>query len=453
MHHATDPRGHALSSTNEIAVAACNAGIESFNRNRADAMSHLDAAIAADDGFALPRLAKAWMLQSARDENHAESIQALMKATEACLDATDDRDGDYLAALKLAFSGRGIESATILEALLDRYPTDLLAHRLVQLELFWTGRAHWMLDITERAAPYWSEGVQGYATFLSCRAFSNEEAGRYAQAERDGRAAIELDNTEPWGAHAIAHVLYMQGRHDEGIAWLEGLSPNWDAANQLRHHLWWHLCLFSLECSEHERILTLLTTEVRNPDSPLIKAAPDATIDIQNVASMLLRLELRGADVGDHWEVLADICASRVHNHTNAFSNFHDMMVLAATGQFEKAEELLRSLDEFIASGEGSLVTSYRVAGVAACQAVLAHRKKEYSRVIEVLSPVRHDLPLLGGSHAQRDVLYQVLIDASRRMGRGDLISIYLNDVRRIGFDNVDGRTLYREARIDSLRN
>ena len=447
MHYATDPRGHSLSSTNEVAVAACNAGIESFNRNRADAMSHLDAAIAADDGFALPRLAKAWMLQSARDANHAESIQALIRAAEACLDESDDRDGDYLTALKFAFSGRGIESATILEALLDRHPTDLLAHRLVQYELFWNGRAQWMLDIAERAAPYWSESVEGYATFLSCRAFSNEEAGRYAQAEHNGRAAVELDNTEPWGAHAIAHVLYMQGRNDEGIAWLEGLSPNWHAANQLRHHLWWHLCLFLLECTQHERILTLLTTEIRNPDSPLVKTTPDATMDVQNVASMLLRLEMRGVNVGDHWQVLADICANRVHNNTNAFSNLHDMMVLAATGQFEKAEELLQSIEELIESGGGSLVTSYRVAGIAACRAILAHRRKEYSLVIDVLSPVRHDLSLLGGSHVQRDVLYQVLIDASRRMGCGDLVSIYLNDVRRIGFDKVNGRTLYRDAK------
>lgn len=446
MRYATDSRGHRLSSTNEIAVAACNAGIESFNRNRADAMSHLDAAIAADDGFALPRLAKAWMLQSARDANYAEKIQALIRAAEARLDESDDRHRDYLIALKLAFSGRGIEAATILDNLLDRYPTDLLAHRLVQYELFWNGRVQWMLDIVERAAPYWSEDVEGYATFLSCRAFSNEEAGRYTQAEHHGRAAVELDNTEPWGAHSIAHVLFMQGRNDEGIAWLEGLSPNWVAANQLRHHLWWHLGLFLLECSQHERILTLLTTEIRNPDSPLVKSMPDATIDIQNVASMLLRLELRGVDVGDHWLVLADICANRAHDHTNAFSNLHDMMVLAATNQFEKAEELLQSLEDFIESGEGSLVASYRVAGIAACQAILAHRKQEYNRVIDVLSPVRHDLSLLGGSHAQRDVLYQVLIDASCRMGRGDLVSIYLSDVRRIGFDKVDGRTLYRDA-------
>ena len=136
-----------------------------------------------------------------------------------------------------------------------------------------------------------------------------------------------------------------------------------------------------------------------------------------------------------------------MHNNTNAFSNLHDMMVLAATGQFEKAEELLQSIEELIASGGGSLVTSYRVAGIAACRAILAHRRKEYSLVIDVLSPVRHDLSLLGGSHVQRDVLYQVLIDASRRMGCGELVSIYLNDVRRIGFDKVNGRTLYRDAK------
>jgi len=281
---------------------------------------------------------------------------------------------------------------------------------------------------------------------LACRAFSSEEAGRYSQAESYGRQAVELDNTEPWGAHAVAHVLYMQGRHEEGDEWLKALSSNWGAANQLRHHLWWHLCLFLLESGEFERICTLLTTELRNPDSPLVRAAPAATMDIQNVASLLLRLELRGVDVEEHWRVLADICAQRVNNHTNAFGNLHDMIVLAATGQFEKAEELLRNLDAFIESGHGSLFTTYRVAGIAACQAMLAHRKKEYSKVIATLSPVRHDLPLLGGSHVQRDLLYQVLIDAACRVGKSDLVSVYINDVCCLGFERVGNLAFYRNA-------
>ena len=446
MSYTIDLRGHRLSSTNDIALAACNMGVESFNRNRADAMDHLDAAITADSDFALPKLVKAWILQSARDVNHAEGIRTLVDSAEACVEASDDRSRAYLSAVKLAHSGRGIEAATILEALLNRYPTDLLAHRLIQSELFWNGRARWMLNITEKAAPFWSEDVEGYASFLACRAFSSEEAGQYSQAESYGRQAVELDNTEPWGAHAVAHVLYMQGRHEEGDEWLKALSSNWGAANQLRHHLWWHLCLFLLESGEFERICTLLTTELRNPDSPLVRAAPAATMDIQNVASLLLRLELRGVDVEEHWCVLADICAQRVNNHTNAFGNLHDMIVLAATGQFDKAEELLRNLDAFIESGNGSLFTTYRVAGIAACQAMLAHRKKEYSKVIATLSPVRHDLPLLGGSHVQRDLLYQVLIDAACRVGKSDLVSVYINDVRCLGFERVGNLAFYRNA-------
>lgn len=445
MSYSTDAWGHRPGSVNEAAVAACNAGIDSYNRWRADTMNHLDAAIATDEGFALPRLAKAWILHMARNANFAGKIQGLITAAEACIDDSNDRDRDYLAALQAAFSGRGIEAATILEALLDRYPTDLFAHRLVQFELFWNGRAKWMLDIVERAAPHWTQDVDGYGTFLSCRAFSNEEAGCYGEAERHGRAAVEIDNTDVWGAHAIAHVLVMQWRIDEGVEWLEGLSRNWGAANQMRHHLWWHLGLFLFERGQHERILELLTTEIRDPDSPLVKAVPDATIDLQNVASILLRLELRGVDVGDHWLAIADICEGRVRNHANAFSNAHDMMVLAATGRFDQADELMGSLREFVQAGEGSLVTGYRTAGVAVCEAVLAHRKGEYARVVEVLSPVRHDLPLLGGSHAQRDVLYQVLTDAAHRLARGDLVSVYLNDVRRIGFDRIDDRTFYRD--------
>ena len=40
------------------------------------------------------------------------------------------------------------------------------------------------------------------------------------------------------GAHGVAHVLEMQGRRDEGIAWLAGLEPNWEGGNNLKHHLW-----------------------------------------------------------------------------------------------------------------------------------------------------------------------------------------------------------------------
>lgn len=441
-----DSRGHALCTTSKAAAEAFDKGMHSFNCWRADAMRHLDDAIAADDDFALAKLTKAWILHMARSDSFKPKIEALMAAAEPVIDASDSRERHYYDSLLAASRGRTIEAATIMEAMLIRHPTDLLAHRLVQFEIFWNGRAAWMREIAERAAPHWKEDMADYGCFLSVRSFSNEEFGDYALAERCGRQAIEIDPSDCWGAHAIAHVQVMQGKIDEGIAWLEGLSDNWAAANQMRHHLWWHLSLLLLERGEHERILELLTTQIRNPESPLVQAMPDATIDIQNVAALLMRLELRGVDVGDRWSVLADICAGRVHNHANPFSNAHDMMVLAATGQDDRCDELLASVRDFAAAAEGTLGTTYNTAGIAVCEAMLAHRKGDYGRVIELMSPIRHDLPLLGGSHAQRDVFYQILIDAAQREGRTDLIPLYLSDVARIGFDAVNERTLYREA-------
>jgi len=439
-----DSRGHEITATDNKAVAACNAGVESYIRFRADAMGYLDDAIALEEGFVLPLLMKAWMLHSARNAKYAPKIAELVGQIESNSGEANSRENDLLAALKFAFKGHGIEAVTVLEGILNRHPTDLLSHRLAQFELFWNGRSRWMKDLTETAVPDWSEEIPGYATFLACRAFANEEAGFYEEAERCGRQSVELDCTEVWGAHSVAHVMLMKARVHDGIAWLDGLKENWIQANQMRHHLWWHYCLFLLEVEDHERVLSLLTTEVRNPESPLVIALPDAAIDIQNFSSLLIRLELRGIDVGDHWQALANICADRIDNCTNPFSNFHDIMVLAATGQFDKAEAMLANMESFSLEGEGSLVTAYRTVGLSAGRAVLSHRRRDYARVVELLSGVRHDLSLLGGSHAQRDVLFQILTDAAYRTGNNDKVTIFLNDLRRIGFDSVESRSLYR---------
>jgi hypothetical protein len=226
---------------------------------------------------------------------------------------------------------------------------------------------------------------------------------------------------------------------------LEGLSGNWGEANQIGHHLWWHLCLMLLEQGDYDRALDLVTSRVRNPDSPLVKSMPDATIDLQNVASLLMRLEMRGVDLGDRWGILAEICAGRIDDHANPFSSAHDMMVLTGSGQFDLAAKLLDSMRAFAATGDGSLVTAYRTAGIPLCEAILAHRRGKYERVIALLSPVRHDLHLIGGSHAQRDVFFQILLDAAHRTGRRDLIPLYFDDIRRLGFDKVEQRTLYRD--------
>ncbi len=440
-----DCRGHVLNTHNADAAKAFDAGMRGFITWRTDAIALLDAAMAADPEFILAKLAKGWILQTARTTAFWPLIKDLLAQAAPLMENCDDRELAYFDSLTAAVNGRGVEAATVLEAMLVKYPTELLAHRLVQFELFWNGRAGWMRDIAERAVPAWSEDTAEFGCFQSVRAFSSEEAGDYEHAERCGRLAVEIEPTDVWGTHAVAHVHAMQGRVDDGAAWLEGLSGNWGAANQIGHHLWWHLCLMLLEQGDNDRALDLVTAQVRNPTSPLVQAMPAATIDLQNVASLLLRLELRGVDVGDHWGILGEICAGRTDDHANPFSSAHDMMVLAATGQFQAADRLLDNIRDFAATAEGGLATAYRAAGIPLCEAMLAHRREDYDRVVALISPIRHDLPLIGGSHAQRDLFYQILADAAHRAGRGELIPLYFDDIRRLGFDHVAQRTLYRD--------
>ena len=128
------------------------------------------------------------------------------------------------AALEAWIAGDLDRALGIWEQILAEHPLDVLAFRLAHFNNFWLGRPDEMRASVERVLPKWGRDLPGYGTILSCRCFAHEECGDYAVAEPAGRAAIEIDPGDVWGTHAVAHVMEMQGRHAEGIAWLESWS-------------------------------------------------------------------------------------------------------------------------------------------------------------------------------------------------------------------------------------
>ena len=184
-----DSFGFALNTEVRAAAEACARGMHGYCYWRADAMAALGKAAELDPGFAMPRLAIGWILHLARSDAYRGKVDSLLAET-AAMAPMDTRERAYRDALVAASAGDAISAATALEGWLLSNPTDLFAHRIVQFELFWCGRAAWMRDLTELAAPAWSRDTPGYGMFLSCRAFANEEAGDYGAAERFGRDAV-----------------------------------------------------------------------------------------------------------------------------------------------------------------------------------------------------------------------------------------------------------------------
>jgi hypothetical protein len=71
-----------------------------------------------------------------------------------------------------------------------------------------------------RVLPHWDAAVPGFSHVLGMHAFGLEECNQYAEAERTARRALDPQPKDGWAVHAVAHVMEMQGRIDEGIAWL-----------------------------------------------------------------------------------------------------------------------------------------------------------------------------------------------------------------------------------------
>jgi tetratricopeptide (TPR) repeat protein len=279
-----------------------------------------------------------------------------------------------------------------------------------------------------------------------CHAFGLEEAGDYAAAERAGRRAIELNRADLWAAHAVAHVLEMQNRTREGIGWIDALDREWGEANNFVFHIRWHRCLFYLEREDYDRVLDLYDREVRTEST-------DEYLDITNAVALLWRLEHAGVDVGGRWAELRERAQVRLDDHLLVFADVHYAMALATGGEVGM-EMWLKSSTAF-ARQPGMIEADVMAqSGLALGEAAHAHRRGDYGRVIRLLYSRRESLRRIGGSHAQRDLFEQMLIDSAIRSGQNHLAQALLSERLTLRPDNLWGwRQLAKLARATDDRS
>ena len=434
-----DAQGNALTIASDEAALAFDQVVDAFLRQRFDAGARLKTCITLDPEAPLSQAMGGLLATLAFNQGMMGRAESAL--TRASALPANPRETAHLAALRALTEGRPDAAMTIWEHILADHPRDLLAFRLHHFQAFWTGQPERMLRAVEGVLPHWSEDVTGWGAILACRCFANEECGSYTIAEHAGRAAVALDPTDLWGTHGVAHVLEMQGRRTEGLAWLAAQERHWEGGNNLMHHLWWHQAMFHIERGEFDAILSLYDRRFRDFASPVTLAMPDLYIDVQNAASMLWRLERQGVPVGDRWTELADKAEARIGDTLSAFTLPHWMMALAATGRDEAAQRMLQGVE---AAGRGNTMhaTILREAALPACVAVLAHRQGRFADAASALRPALGGLYRLGGSHAQRDVLEQLFLDAAMKAGLQDDVVLLLERAashpvpaeRRIGY-------------------
>ncbi|HXU58517.1 MAG TPA: tetratricopeptide repeat protein [Verrucomicrobiae bacterium] len=325
------------------------------------------------------------------------------KAKEARLSSWERA---HLAAFD-AWSRDEIRLATrIWEQILIDHPGDIWALRFAHDTYFYLGEAAVMRDSLARVLPAWPADHELHGYLLGMHAFGLEESGDYRAAESAGRRAVERNPADTWAVHAVAHVLEMEGRQLEGIAWLSGLEPHWMAAPALAVHQWWHLALFLMERGRFEEVLAIYDRHIRGTPS-------GALLDLVDAAALLWRLQLAGIDVGERWQGLREHWYGHLEDHVLAFNDAHIAMVAGGLKDRATLERQANSLAGYVAAGQGTNHGIARDLGRAVVEAIAAFAAGDFGRAADLLLPVRYDIWRMGGSHAQRDLFTQTLIAAS----------------------------------------
>lgn len=397
----------AVSLAAPDAVAEWDAVQRGFLAHAAATPLHLGRLLAAAPDFALGHAAQGlFCLLLGRSELLPAARAALRRAEAG---AALPRERLYLNALRAGLSGRLGLAARTLEQVLEVWPRDALAMKLVQALSFMLGDPRAMLASADAVAPVWGDHpFRGY--LLGCRAFALEETGACREAEAEGRAALDLAPDDAWALHAVAHVFDRTGRAADGVRWLAGRSRHWAHCNNFGFHVWWHLALFHLDRGAFGPALELYDRKVRPQPT-------DDFRDIANAASLLLRLECEGVSVGRRWEALADLAAARTGDGALVFAALHYQVALVRAGRAEAAERLAARLAADAGQVGHDQHEVAALSGLAIARGLLRFREGRHAEALAEFRAGLVELPCLGGSLAQRDLFWRLAVEAALRAG------------------------------------
>jgi len=404
-----DSLGHALSGASARALDHYELACHELRCYIGDPLAHAQAALRESPQMTMGHLLVAYLNLLGTEPAGLQPAREALRAAQAL--PADERERVHRLAVEHLVAGRWHAAGLLLEDLSIRQPLDALALQVGHQIDFFTGHSRMLRDRIARAEPEWQPGMPGHHAVLGMHAFGLEECGQYARAEALGRRAVGLEPRDGWAWHAVAHVMEMQQRRRDGVAWLGSHSATWSDGSFFAIHNWWHLALFHLGLDELDVVLALVDQRVLASESTVV-------LDMIDASALLWRLHLRGIDVGDRWHSLAQRWTAVADAGHYAFNDLHAMMAFIGAGRHDDAARLLATQERAALAVGGDNVQFLRDVGYDATRAIHAFGAGRYGEAVRLLRPLRSHAHRFGGSHAQRDVLDLTLIEGAARDGQ-----------------------------------
>ena len=148
--------------------------------------------------------------------------------------AGNDREQLHGEAIGAWLAGDWIGAGDLLDEVLYRWPTDLLALTIAHQLAFFVGDAPSLRDRPLRTLLALDPEHPHTGFVRGMAAFGLEESGHYAEALDAGMAAVAANRDDVWAVHAVAHTHEMRGEVDAGHP-LHAIRPERLAVRQQLH--------------------------------------------------------------------------------------------------------------------------------------------------------------------------------------------------------------------------
>lgn len=420
-----DRYGNALSTSSQAARDAYVAGVDRFLAAQPGVEEAFEAAVAADDGFALAHIALARARQAMA---RGDDTRGPMAAAQALATGLPAREASHVEALALLVSGQGPAAYKAIRAHLQEHPRDALIAQtctgVFGLIGFsgQPGREAEQLAFTSILAPHYGDDWW----FLGQHAFSQVEAGQTGPATASIERSLALNPDNAHGAHIRSHVYYEAGETAAGYAYIDGWRRGYDKRGQLHCHISWHVALWALERGDVETMWRVHDADV----APGAAWGPGLNL-VTDSASLLYRAELAGVPVpAARWRQVSEAAARLFPNPGIAFADVHAALAHAMAGDGA-------ALSKIIAEAKGpagdlvrTLAEGFRGMALGEWAAATAHLVRAMSG---------HER--IGGSRAQRDLIEYALLNALLKQGKAEEARLLLATRRplKVGVHAVKG--------------
>lgn len=442
----------AVSDSDRGPLRRCRHALALLLTQRGNPLAEIDRVLADDPRCIFAHRLRAAAIVRADADAARSALAASVAAIEAACPDRDDPARRHAAAARAWLEGDPALALERYGAIAIDWPRDILALVVAHALDFRLGRRRMLRDRVAQVLPEWGPALPGYASILAMYAFGLEENGDYRRAEKLARRALALDARHPGAIHVVAHVMEMQGRAREGLAFLAASESAWLHGTGLSVHLAWHRALLYLDADDPSSALAVYDAQIANAREPDMSMLADAS-------ALLWRLQLRNIPVDERWRLLADRWERETLTGARPFYLAHAIMAFAATGRTDAATRAIDELPHADTSGASSTLSEDALVPPL-CKALVAFACDDYAACIDWLVRVRHIAHRCGGSVAQCDVVHLTFTEAALRARKMHLARALVAEraaqkpasrlnrwlQRRLGKGAGDGRTSHTTA-------